>query len=242
MRIRLMLAVCGLGAAVCGYAAGVTPQEHPVPAAWPKRVVLDDSSYIFGDAWVGRQLPHAHPLLVGMIQIDVSDEYQGDFATEKVSAAFGGKPLLVFPQDQFVHDALKRAAVHWFVPDRRCLAVLELDARILHLRHYLETSSDGKVRVVIRVRTAVTAQWGSQGIISGRYEGHAVSAWMPPTRSRYQRFAYPDSSFYPSLYGRVMQAALQKAFGHALDGLTRVLRAKPDLRCVNLFPMKRAGG
>jgi hypothetical protein len=235
MRIRLILALCALGAAVCSYAAGRSSQEHTVPAAWPKRVVLDDRFSTPTNAWVQRQLPQAHLLLVGRIQMDVSDEYRGDFATDKVPAAFGGKPLLIFPYDQFAHDALKQAAVHWFVPARRCVTVLELDARILHLRHYVEQRADGKVRVVIRVHTAVTAKWGRQGIVSGRYEGYSASAWMPPARTRYQRFAYPDNLFYPSLYGRVLQAALQKAFGLAMNGLTSFLRAKPDLRCAKLF-------
>ncbi len=240
MRLRLIPMLLGLGV-MAPHALAAAP-DNAVPTTWPKRLVLDDSSYIFGTAWIDRQLPQAHPLLVGRIQIDVSDEYQGDFATEKVSAASGGKPLLVFPPDQFVHDALRSASRLWFVPDDRCTKVLELDARILHLRHYVERRADGKVRVVIRVRTAATAKWGSQGIFSGRYDGRSASAWIPPARSRYQRFAYPDSLFYPSLYGRVLQAALQRAFGAALADLTDRLRAHPARRCVNLFPVKGVVG
>lgn len=235
MRVRLMLALAGLGVAT-SVGAIAAPADNGVPATWPKRVVLDWGTPFPGDAWVRRQLPQAHPLLVGRIQIDVPVESQAGDAVRKVPAARGDKPLLLFPPDPFVHDALRAASRYWFVPDDRCAEVLELDARILHLRHHVEANPDGRVRVVVEVATAVTARWESGSIVSGHYDGRSASAWIPPNRSRYQRFAYPDSLFYPSLYGRVLQAALQRAFGRAMGRLTDRLRARPALRCLNLFP------
>lgn len=65
---------------------------------------------------------------------------------------------------------------------------------------------------------------------------------MLPTRSRYQHFAMPGSLFYPLLYGRVLQAALQKAVGRAAVDPASVLRVKPDLRCVTLVPVQKPSG